>query len=794
MQSKFCADGPCIPDTLLRARDQGEVIFFCGAGISKQDAKLPNFKELWEEVIQRVPIPNWSQLFQYKTASSENDLPGELRNLSYERRFTRLVQLYRAREPILAEIARALYRDKNINPDALIAHKAILELSRYRNGKEILAHNPVITTNYDNLFVQASTKPLAKRNTKSASSLRRLPQKSIIHLHGYFTPTQIKEAQTYEDLGPTTTLFSESEAHRFVFTGADYGRAYLQNQQISGALSHVVKSRHIVFIGYSADDATISYLLEALADSPEQKKTIYAFDTAKSGQDLHDLTQRWASRGVEPLIAQSHHALWDSILEWADYTQRFEEWAEYPLSIALNEPKSLTCVENELVACLLRAPQSVQIVGNWEPPINYHHVTSDEQHQAYGALLKSWRPLPPDEFTTKGRNRVFRMPFLSTNTCFKSNDLNQLITRIALEPYSEPTDTTERLEQIAQMRASHFDTAPLWREAAREQCYYNVDHSHIKIIEHLSKIDSLTFDSEAINLLLALYRQVHRYSLPRTHIKTLEHLLRFSNDVMAHLTHMIPSEAIHDYVRLVPPKRVRNHIRLLSRPTDRYKHLRAYTLGIFATHLTPNDHLEWFRIEVFLERHRALSPSFLLAYFSGKSPATAQPSLLSLALDIFINDELLQSPSLPTERTKVGFPSSGDIFGLQPHVLEWFSTDANLHETPFKTAIRKIAQEGNIYVAASMFSLRKNSSTKTWLHLVELALESWDSLGCRPKGFDRALWETIAITVSEHSILYTQCTRLISRLTISDVFDHESESVLKTHARDLLDPVEPSFF
>jgi hypothetical protein len=48
---RFISDGPSIPDELLTARDSGQVLFFCGAGISQADAKLPNFAVLAERVL-----------------------------------------------------------------------------------------------------------------------------------------------------------------------------------------------------------------------------------------------------------------------------------------------------------------------------------------------------------------------------------------------------------------------------------------------------------------------------------------------------------------------------------------------------------------------------------------------------------------------------------------------------------------------------------------------------------------------------------------------------------------------
>jgi len=51
---KFLANGPDIPDELLLARDAGDVILFCGAGVSLQSLKLPNFPVLADRVIQSL--------------------------------------------------------------------------------------------------------------------------------------------------------------------------------------------------------------------------------------------------------------------------------------------------------------------------------------------------------------------------------------------------------------------------------------------------------------------------------------------------------------------------------------------------------------------------------------------------------------------------------------------------------------------------------------------------------------------------------------------------------------------
>jgi len=51
---RFIANGPSIPDELLLARDEGRVVFFCGAGVSRAKAGLPDFFGLVEAVARTL--------------------------------------------------------------------------------------------------------------------------------------------------------------------------------------------------------------------------------------------------------------------------------------------------------------------------------------------------------------------------------------------------------------------------------------------------------------------------------------------------------------------------------------------------------------------------------------------------------------------------------------------------------------------------------------------------------------------------------------------------------------------
>ncbi len=57
---RFIENGPSIPDELLNARDEGRVVFICGAGVSLAKAGLPDFFGLTEAVIRELGVPRYS--------------------------------------------------------------------------------------------------------------------------------------------------------------------------------------------------------------------------------------------------------------------------------------------------------------------------------------------------------------------------------------------------------------------------------------------------------------------------------------------------------------------------------------------------------------------------------------------------------------------------------------------------------------------------------------------------------------------------------------------------------------
>jgi hypothetical protein len=53
---RFLKNGPNIPDELLFAQDEGNVVFFCGAGVSMENSNLPSFTGLAQKVMDDLGV------------------------------------------------------------------------------------------------------------------------------------------------------------------------------------------------------------------------------------------------------------------------------------------------------------------------------------------------------------------------------------------------------------------------------------------------------------------------------------------------------------------------------------------------------------------------------------------------------------------------------------------------------------------------------------------------------------------------------------------------------------------
>jgi hypothetical protein len=176
---RFIANGPSIPNELLVARDEGRVVFFCGAGVSLARARLPDFYGLTTKVLDQLGADENNPARRLMSMAYEfqrrNFVPNAGALISADRIFGLLEQQFTI-EDIRAEVARALRPAEDVD---LSAHQALLDLSRGPDGAVRL-----VTTNFDRLFAAADPSIRIWEPPHLPDLRRQKTFDGIVHLHG----------------------------------------------------------------------------------------------------------------------------------------------------------------------------------------------------------------------------------------------------------------------------------------------------------------------------------------------------------------------------------------------------------------------------------------------------------------------------------------------------------------------------------------------------------------------------------------------------------------------------------
>lgn len=140
---RFVECGPSIPDELLRARDEGQVVFFCGAGVSRARARLPDFFGLANSVLSKlgaIEDSEASKLLQYaQKVSTEISVSGLI---SADRVFSLLEREFTTAD-IQTAVAQCLSTANDVDQSA---HTLLVRLARTPEQKVQL-----VTTNFESL-------------------------------------------------------------------------------------------------------------------------------------------------------------------------------------------------------------------------------------------------------------------------------------------------------------------------------------------------------------------------------------------------------------------------------------------------------------------------------------------------------------------------------------------------------------------------------------------------------------------------------------------------------------------
>src|SRR6266851_531792 len=337
---RFFADGPNIPDELLEAQDNGKVVFFCGAGVSRP-AGLPSFLGLAKQAMAELGTPiDAKSLLLLNRGDQDADFAVPLDQVFYL-----LQQEYGAAtiDQIVSELLKT-------PPKAAVDfHKTILQLSRSASGTLQL-----VTTNFDLLFERADDRiktyvPPALPDLAMGQSLD-----GLVYLHG-------RRAAR-----PTTGITRQG----LVISSADFGRAYLADGWATKFVRELLRNYVIVLLGYSATDPPVRYLLEGLHSLRDASPmTIYAFDQGAE----RDVQDRWRDRGVRPLAYGAsdlpHEPLWQTLRAWAERAGNPNKWRQSVIDLGRKCPRELQAYQRGQVASLVRSTPGAKSFAEAEPSL-----------------------------------------------------------------------------------------------------------------------------------------------------------------------------------------------------------------------------------------------------------------------------------------------------------------------------------------------------------------------------------------------------------------------------------------
>ena len=354
---RFIAKGPSLPSELLIARDQGRVVFFCGAGVSYARANLPNFYQLAQKACDALGALDSSPARKLLAHAPKLERKvGSTGVVSMDRVFGLLEHEFDSRsiDKVVAE---------SLRPDSVVdmsAHEILLTLATTPEKKIQL-----VTTNFDRLFTDCLSTPDPWVAPKLPNLSIKEELNGVVYLHGRVT-------KGYDG--------AESG---FVLSSSGFGRAYLSDGWATEFFKTVLSKYYVVFIGYSADDPPISYLLEALNTIPHLSKRIYAFQAGNQEADL----AKWKHKGVVTIPysnSNNHRALWDTLAAWADRANDISGWYDKIIMNAQKKPNRLASYERGQVAHVISSTEGARKFSNSMPPPTAEWLAVFDANCRYG--------------------------------------------------------------------------------------------------------------------------------------------------------------------------------------------------------------------------------------------------------------------------------------------------------------------------------------------------------------------------------------------------------------------------
>ena len=272
---QFVKGGPDVPEQLLQAHEDEQVVFFCGAGIS-YPAGLPTFSGLVKQLYGAMGIdPNPVQASAIKAGQ-------------YDTAVMLLEAEVKGTRPAVREALARILTPNLAARNATATHEALLTLAKDRKDRTRL-----ITTNFDRLFEEVIARtPLQVQHFRAP--LLPVPKKrwdGLVYLHGLLTDNP-----------------SESDLERLVISSGDFGLAYLTERWAARFVSELLRNFVVCFVGYSINDPVLRYMMDARAADRllgESSPEMFAFGSFSEGKAEH-AEREWIAKNVRPILYREH--------------------------------------------------------------------------------------------------------------------------------------------------------------------------------------------------------------------------------------------------------------------------------------------------------------------------------------------------------------------------------------------------------------------------------------------------------------------------------------------------------
>ena len=271
MKVRLFPGGPEFPAEFLDLIQSGQVVFFCGAGLSVGTG-LPTFSGLVRE-LDKILNPDSNDRFDDGRTDYDRML-SELESRFVPKRMRKHVCR------ILSEPPKS---------GTLENHQNILKLAATPGGGFRL-----ITTNFDDRFSLANGKKIPSDDAPKLPVPESAGWSSLVHLHG--------------------RICEEGDLNNLVLNASDFGRAYLSEGWARRFVVRLMRCWPVAFVGYGLNDPPMRYLMDAVYDprtSAEEFCQAFALVGCKAGEESKQ-RQEWEGKRVTPILynnAEKHKVL-----------------------------------------------------------------------------------------------------------------------------------------------------------------------------------------------------------------------------------------------------------------------------------------------------------------------------------------------------------------------------------------------------------------------------------------------------------------------------------------------------